>query len=78
MWAHVKAKLRGQRFRDADELFAAVSAAWDSIDMGLVNDLVRSFRARCRVCVEVDGQCLNRFWDRVTEVGKELAEKTAD
>jgi hypothetical protein len=76
MWAHVKAKLRGQIPDDADQLFAAVSAAWESIDNGLGNALVMTFRARCRLCVEVDGYCLNRSWDGVREVGRELADTT--
>jgi hypothetical protein len=61
------------RFSDKDELFEAISAAWDSIDTNVVHDLMKSFRARCRVCVELNGASLNPHWKRVAEVGDELA-----
>jgi transposase len=73
MWAIIKRQLKGMRFSDKDELFEAISAAWDSIDTNVVNDLVKSFRARCRVCVELNGASLNAHWKRVAEVGDELA-----
>jgi hypothetical protein len=69
----VKAMLKGQRFKDPNELFTAMSAAWDSIDMPWVNVLTRTFRARCRVSVDVGGSCLNRHWGRVKAAGRELA-----
>jgi hypothetical protein len=59
MWAIVKKKLKGRRFADEGELFKAVSEAWDSIEMTTINNLVNSFPARCQVCVEVNGACLN-------------------
>jgi hypothetical protein len=73
MWAIIKKQLKGMRFSDKDELFEAISAAWDSIDTNVVNDLVKSFRARCRVCVELNSASLNAHWKRVAEVGDELA-----
>jgi hypothetical protein len=64
------------RFNDQDELFAAISRAWDSIEMGTINALVNSFRARCRVCVELNGGCLNRHWKRVSKVAEQLANES--
>jgi hypothetical protein len=77
MWALTKEPVKGMRFNDEDELFAAVSQAWDSIPINIVNGLVNSFRARCRVCVELGGGCLNRHWRRVSKVAEQLARQAA-
>jgi hypothetical protein len=75
MWALAKEPVKGMRFNDEDELFAAISQAWDSIDVDTVNRLVNSFRARCPVCL--GGCCLNRHWKRVSKVAEQLARQTA-
>jgi transposase len=73
MWAITKELVKGRRFNDEDDLFAAISEAWDSIPLDTVNRLVNSFRARCRVCLELNGGCLNRHWQRVSKLAEQLA-----
>jgi hypothetical protein len=73
MWAITKELVKGRRFIDEDDLFAAISEAWDSIPLHTVNRLVNSFRARCRVCLELKGGCLNRHWQRVSKQAEQLA-----
>jgi hypothetical protein len=77
MWAMFKHQPRGIRFNDEEDLFDGISRAWDSIEMTTINRLVNSFRARCRVCVELNGGCLNRHWRRVSKVAEQLALGTA-
>jgi hypothetical protein len=77
MWAISKELVKGRKFTDEDELFTAISEAWDSIPIDVVNRLVNSFRARCRVCLELNGGCLNRHWQRVSKLAEQLAQGTA-
>jgi hypothetical protein len=77
MWALVKKLLRGRRFATKDELFNAMSEAWDSIPMDWINKLCRSFRARCTVCIELDGHSLNGHWGRVKAVREALEAEAA-
>jgi hypothetical protein len=71
-WADMKRALKGRFFANEDELFAAVSEAWEGLSMGRINKLYASFLARCQVCIELGGACLNGHWGRVTEVREEM------
>jgi transposase len=77
MWALVKRLLRGKQFDNEDELFDAMSAAWDSIPMDWINKLCRSFPARCTVCIELDGHNLNGHGGRVMQVREALEAEAA-
>jgi hypothetical protein len=65
MWAIVKRKLKGRRFADGDELFAAMSQAWGETSQEEIDHLCSSFNARCQVCIKHQGQSLNRHWHEV-------------
>jgi hypothetical protein len=65
MWAIVKRRLRGRRFRNADELFAAIKAEWEAIPQATIDNLCSSFKARCQVCKNLGGECLNGHWKEV-------------
>jgi hypothetical protein len=65
VWAYIKRKLKGRRFANADELFAALSQEWEAIPQEMIDDFCSSFRARCQVCVNHGGQSLNRHWGEV-------------
>jgi hypothetical protein len=71
MWAAIKRKLKGKKFANAKELFAAVSREWDAISVNIVQNLYSSFPARCKVCIELNGGCLNQHWTRVRELHKQ-------
>jgi hypothetical protein len=68
MWAKVKHNLKRKRFANADELFAAVSREWNPVFLDIVNNLYTGFPARCKVCIELAGHCLNQHWKRVHEL----------
>jgi transposase len=65
MWAIMKNKLKGQKFRDTEHLFQAITAAWNAIDMTTVNNLCASFPRRCSVCIQIGGASLNGHWTEV-------------
>jgi hypothetical protein len=65
IWSVIKRKLRGRKFGCIEELFAATVTAWREIDQSVMNNLVGSFKARCRVCVKYGGACLNGHWAEV-------------
>jgi hypothetical protein len=77
MWAIVKKRLRGRRFANEDELFAAMSEAWNAIPMKKINKLVQSFLARCKVCVDLGGHCLNGHWGLTKKARKEMDASSA-
>jgi hypothetical protein len=68
----MKRDLKGRFFADENELFAAVREAWEGLSMDRINKLWASFLARCQVCIELGGACLNGHWGRVKEVRKEM------
>jgi hypothetical protein len=65
IWSYLKKKLKGRRFVDEDDLFAAIQAEWNAMDYDMVANFVSSFNARCTVCARLDGRCLNRHWGEV-------------
>jgi hypothetical protein len=71
-WADMKHNLKGRAFVDENDLFTAVSEVWERVSMDRINKLCASFLARCQVCIELGGACLNGHWSRVTEVRDEM------
>jgi transposase len=65
VWAYIKRRLKGRRFANADELFAAISQEGQAIPQDMIDRFCSSFRARCRVCANHRGQSLNRHWPEV-------------
>lgn len=79
VWARIKNIIRGQEFNNADELFAAVKAAWDSLTESDILELVTSFNARLEVVITHKGSSLNGLWKEVRHLhhkafGPELPE----
>jgi hypothetical protein len=68
VWSIIKRKLKGKRFRTADELFGALKRAWDEIPQELLDNLVRTFLARCHMCIELDRAYLNGKCRRVHQI----------
>jgi hypothetical protein len=65
MWKIVNGKLRGQQFLGDDDVFVAISDAWNAIEMTIVDNLCQSFLRRCKVCFDLGGESLNRPWREV-------------
>lgn len=65
VWNLMKAKLRGRKFTNADSLYNALSIAWSSISEETIHNFYSSFLARCQVCLEINGNCLNGHWNEV-------------
>jgi hypothetical protein len=51
-----------------DELFTAIEIAWNKIPEAEIDKLVGSFRGRCQIWVEIEGECLNGHWWRVHQI----------
>jgi hypothetical protein len=62
-WPILKRAIRGRRFANPDDLFAALSTAWD-----VIQNVLSSMPARCIVCVAHDGESLNGRWREVHPV----------
>jgi hypothetical protein len=71
MWAAIKRKLKGRKFRNEDELFQAIAQAWADIPQGEIDNLCSSVRARCQFCAQYGGQSLNGHWTEVHRVHHE-------
>lgn len=56
---------RDRRSRNKNESFQAAQDKWANIPGRVIRNLVGSFFARCKVCMELEGQCLNGHWRHV-------------
>jgi hypothetical protein len=54
--AIIKHTLKNQHFITEADLFAALEAEWYSINQGVIDNMLSSFRARCQVCVAHNGK----------------------
>jgi hypothetical protein len=68
IWSFLKNRISGIKFRNADELFNRIKTEWDLIPDKVIHNAYSSFLARCKVCVELKGECLNTHWDKVRKV----------
>jgi hypothetical protein len=68
LWSVIKRKLKCRTFQNDDELFSAIEIVWNEIPEAEIDKLVGSFRARCQVCVEIEGECVNGHWWRVHQI----------
>jgi transposase len=68
VWAYIKRQLKGRRFANADDLFAAISQEWQAIPQDMIDRFCSSFKARCQVCVNHHGASLNRHWSEVHDL----------
>jgi transposase len=65
VWSWIKRELAGKEFANPNQLFAAIQQVWGTIEPEKIDNLVGSFRARCQVCLNLDGACLNGHWNEV-------------
>ena len=73
VWNYLKIKIKGKRFSSEDELFQTLVQEWNSIPNDVIQNFWESHLARCIVCKEIGGQCLNGHWKRVREVHQSYA-----
>jgi hypothetical protein len=67
VWSFIKRRLRGRRFQNEDELFAAIEETWNEIDQDTIDLAMGSFRARREPSVELGRESQNEHWQRVHE-----------
>ena len=65
IWNLLKQKLRGKNFTSEDELFNALSDAWNNLSNEEVHNYWESYWARCKICLEIGGASLNGHWNEV-------------
>ena len=62
LWDYLKQRIKGRNFTSGEELFDALFHEWNSIPDEVIHNCYSSFKARCEVCVKINGQCLNGHW----------------
>ena len=65
IWAYIKNRLAGRNFQNRDELFDAILFEWNAIPNYVIHNIYQSFWARCIVCINHNGECLNGHWNEV-------------
>lgn len=65
IWAYIKKRLEGQKFTDRNQLWNSILFEWNSIPDQIIHNIYQSFWARCLVCVQQNGECLNGHWTDV-------------
>lgn len=68
LWHFLKGKLAGVKFKDQDELFDRLVKEWNDIPTSVINNIYSSFQARCIVCMNHNGECLNGLWKEVKKI----------
>lgn len=72
IWSLIKNQLRGKSYSSPKALFNAVEATWLNISDEMIHNYWSAFRARCIVCAQLQGKCLNGHWKEVTAVHESL------
>lgn len=67
VWDLMKSKLSGRKFTNSDSLYNVLSIVWSSISEDIIHNYNSSFLARCQICLEINGECLNGHWGKVHE-----------
>jgi hypothetical protein len=62
MWAKIKKEIKGTQYNSVDELYNAISDAWENIPEDYIINLVGSFNARFRTVINLRGESLNGHW----------------
>ena len=68
IWDYLKMKLANMTFKSKEELFYALSHAWNEIPNNTINNYYTSFLARCTVCSRINGESLNGHRKQVKEI----------
>lgn len=68
IWDYIKNKVAGIKFKSTDQLFNQIKREWDLIPDNIIHNCYSSFLARCKVCVQINGDCLNGHWRKVKQV----------
>lgn len=67
IWDYLKSRIAGMKFHSEDQLFRRLQQEWNTIPDDIIHNTYSSFLARCRVCVQIQGQNLNGHWKAVKE-----------
>ena len=68
LWNYLKRKLVGVQFESKEELYEKLSEEWENIPSEIIENHYSSFIARCSVCIDNNGNCLNGHWNEVSKV----------
>ena len=68
IWNYLKVKIRGKKFNSKNDLFKALKEEWYNIPNDVIHNLYSSYWARCYVCVQNNGDCLNSHWEEVRQI----------
>ena len=68
LWDYLKKKLAGVQFKSKEKLYERLSEEWEKIPSETINHYYSSFQARCSVCINHNGNCLNGHWNEVSKV----------
>ena len=60
-WSVAGMSLERENVKRENELFAALRAVWDGLDMSVTNRLVASFKRRLEMAVEVRGNTISQL-----------------
>ena len=55
LWAAVEKKVRERKYRNADELFKGLQAAWESVPRDFCRKMVDSMKRRCQAVIKAKG-----------------------
>lgn len=61
-------KLANIVFKTREQLFYALSHAWNEIPNDTINRYYSSFLARYKVCSSINGESLNSHWKKVNKI----------
>lgn len=59
LWAIMKRRLRQLNITKKEDLIENIYRIWDEIPMEHINNLVLSFVSRCKICIALNGECIN-------------------
>ena len=65
LWSYIKRQIKGMTFENLDELFNTISEVWENIPDDLIMKYYDSFKGRCMVCRDINGDSLNANWVKV-------------
>ena len=68
VWDYLKKRTAGKVFIDENQLFNYLRQLWDAIPDDVIHNIYSSFLARCKVCVQIEGQNLNGHWKDVKKI----------
>jgi transposase len=68
IWDRLDRQIRGEVFKNADQLFKALENLWNALTEEEIINLTGSFLARCAVVIQHNGDSLNGRWNEVSNL----------